>query len=281
LSNDLDCCAWGGNYVSSVDHKSFGATWEPPWGQDAGIYSHEMGHSLGLPHSGWVYYAYDSPWDIMSSSVSATTVACGSYFSRNSNTTKTLNCSEPGDGYNASYKDFLGWIPALNSVTTATGSSLITTLEADSLPLSSLAKIVKICISGVSCTGSTAHYFTVEARVKGLGTTSQYDNGIPGEGIVIHEFQGNRPQVSGTCYFNNQSGWAWPVDSTPGDYDSVNCNAGGRSYPNYGLYNAQWSAGRTYTNKAYGFVVQVVSRTGSTFVVNIGPRKRLGQLVSH
>src|SRR3954462_1312092 len=31
MSNDLDCCAWGGN--TSIDGRFMGATWEPPWGQ--------------------------------------------------------------------------------------------------------------------------------------------------------------------------------------------------------------------------------------------------------
>ena len=47
-------------------NRFYGATWEPPWGQNTSTYAHEMGHSLGLPHSGWRYYAYDSPWDVMS-----------------------------------------------------------------------------------------------------------------------------------------------------------------------------------------------------------------------
>jgi hypothetical protein len=46
LSNDLDCCAYGGGYYSSVDFKSYGATWEPPWGQETGTYAHEMGTAL-------------------------------------------------------------------------------------------------------------------------------------------------------------------------------------------------------------------------------------------
>jgi hypothetical protein len=33
LSNDLDCCIWGGSYFSSVDSKSYGATWASPLGQ--------------------------------------------------------------------------------------------------------------------------------------------------------------------------------------------------------------------------------------------------------
>ena len=199
LSNDLDCCAWGGGYYNSIDAKAYGATWEPPWGQEAATYAHEMGHSLGLPHSGWVYYAYDSPWDVMSSITSASTVVCGSYVSINSGTSRSMSCMEPGDGYIAANKSVLGWIPPANEVATSTGSALTLTLEADALPLSSAAKVIKICITGSSCTGSTAHYFTVEARVKGLGALSQYDNGVPGEGIIIHEFQGDRPAIGGTC----------------------------------------------------------------------------------
>ena len=270
LGNDLDCCAWGGGYYSSVDGQSYGATWEPPWGQNVPTYAHEMGHSLGLPHSGWAYYSYDSPWDTMSSVVGVNSVVCGSYFSvNNAGAMNNLSCSEPGDGYIATHKDYLGWIPSANQVVTDTSSSVVVTLEAGSLPLTAAIKSIKVCITGSLCTGATAHYYTVEARVKGLGATSQYDNGIPGDGVVIHDVRLNRPAIGGPCYFNTQSGWAVPIDATPGDYDSVNCNTGGRVYPNYGLYNAQWSPGQTYTN---GFSIGVVSRSGSTFVVSVAPQ---------
>ncbi|MDD2919831.1 hypothetical protein [Rhodoferax sp.] len=267
LSNDLDCCAWGGGYYSSVDAKVYGATWEPPWGQETGTYAHEMGHSLGLPHSGWVYHAYDSPWDMMSNRVAAQYALCGSYVSKNSGSSNDLYCSEPGDGYITAHKDYLGWIPVDNQIVTTTSDSTTVTLEAGALPLSTLPKIMKICITGSPCSGASAHYFTVEARVKGLGIPSQYDNGLPNEGIIIHEFKGDRPAISGTCFFNSQSGWAVPIDSTPNDYDSVNCNQGGRNYPDFALYNAQWSPGQTYTNSSYGFSVSVLSRAGSTFEV--------------
>jgi hypothetical protein len=268
LSNDLDCCAYGGGYFSSVDSKVYGATWEPPWGQETGVYSHEMGHSLGLPHSGWVYYAYDSPWDIMSNRVEASGVTCGSYASVNDGMTNSLRCTEPGDGYIAAHKDYLGWIPVANQVQTdnTPGSGVNVNLEGASLPLSSGLKMIKICLAGFSCTGSSARYLTVEARVKGLGTTSQYDNGIYGEGLIIHNVQMDRPSIGGPCFFNNQSGWAVPIDSTPGDYDSTNCNEGGRTFPNYALYNAQWAPGQTYTN---GTTIQVLSRTGSSFNVSV------------
>lgn len=266
LSNDLDCCAWGGNFYSSVDAKSYGATWEPPWGQEAGTYAHEMGHSLGLPHSGWVYFAYDSPWDTMSIRLSAGSSACGTYPSINSSATESLFCTIPGDEYIAAYKNYLGWIPTANVTETSTNSSVAVNLEATALLISSATKMLKICITGFLCTGPTAHYFTAEARTQGM----QFDNGLPGEGVIIHEFQGDRPAVSGHCFFNSQSGWAWPIDSTPGDYDSVNCNFGGRSSPNRALENAQWNPGQTYTNNIYGFTVAVLSRSGSTFAVSTG-----------
>ena len=261
LSNDLDCCAWGGGYFSSVDGQSYGATWEPPWGQNVPTYSHEMGHSIGLPHSGWVYYAYDSPWDVMSKVASINSMNCGSYSSVNG-FGNTLYCSEPGDGYIAPYRDFLGWIPSGNQVVTDTASNVTVSLEAGTLPLGSAIKSIKVCITGSPCTGSTAHYYTIEARVKGLGATSQYDNGIPADGIIIHDVLMNRSPISGPCYFNSQSGWAVPIDATPGDYNSSTCtaSAGGA------LSNAQWLPGQTYIN---GFKVSVISRSGSTYVVSV------------
>ena len=275
LSNDLDCCAWGGGYYDAVSMKSYGATWEPPWGQETGTYVHEMGHSIGLPHSGWVYYAYDSPWDMMSrrGSVSATTQACGTYSSiNNGGTTSTIYCTEPGDGFIMPHRYHLGWLPDANVVATDTTTTANVTLEGGALPVGTGAKMIKICLPGEPCTGnggSTAHFFTVEARVKGGGASTQFDNGIYGEGIIIHDVRMNRPAVGGSCFFNSQSGWAVPIDATPGDYDSVACNQGGRVLPNYALFNAQWTAGQTYTNSTYQFRVAAASLSGSNVVVSV------------
>jgi M6 family metalloprotease-like protein len=268
-SNDLDCCATGGSW--SFDGKSYGTTWEPPWGQNTVTYSHEMGHSLGLPHSGWVYYSYDSPWDVMSGTVNVNSMSCGSYFSRNSGGTVGLTCAEPGDGYIAAHRDYLGWIPAANTVIADTTATTTVTLEAAALPMATLPKLIKICLPALACTGAGAHYITVEARVRGGTAATQYDNGIPNEGIVIHDVRFGRPAISGACFFNNQSGWAVPIDATPGDYNSTGCNSGGRAYPSYGLYNAQFSAGQTWISDSFPLQVSVLSRVGSTFSVSVGP----------
>jgi len=267
ISNDLDCCAWGGSFTATINGvmKNYGATWEPPWGQEAGTYSHEMGHSLGLPHSGWVYYAYDSPWDVMSAVMTATSWSCGSYYSANDAATDSLYCGNPGDTISAPYKDYLGWIDPSHEAVTSTSASVTVLLDGDALPLGTAKKMIKVCITGSPCTGPNAHYFTVEARVR----SAYGDGGIPGEGVIIHMFEADRPIIGGNCFFNSQSGWAWPIDSTPGDFDSVNCNSGGRPYPDYALFNAQWNPGQSYLNSTYGLTIKIQSRSDSTFTVII------------
>lgn len=257
LNNDLDCCAWGGS--TSFNGKSFGATWEPPWGQEAGTYSHEFGHSIGLPHSGWTYYAYDSPWDIMSKRTASQQVLCATYFSANDNANRNVNCTEPGDGYIAGHKDYLGWLPAANQVVIDGPMTKKVTLEADALPLKDGIKMIKICLSGASCSGSSAHYLTVEARIGG----KLYDNGLTGDGVIIQDFQVNRGAIGGGCYFNSQSGFAVPIDATPGDWDGVNCDSDGRVWPDYALGNAEWLPGQTYTSSALHVSVAVKKKKGS------------------
>ncbi|MBY6239933.1 hypothetical protein [Methylosinus sp. Sm6] len=267
LNNDLDCCAWGGGFV--FENKLYGATWEPPWGQETAVYVHEMGHSLGLPHSGWAYYAYDSSWDEMSGGSTAQALVCGSYKSANSaNATRSLLCTEPGGGYIAAYKDKLGWIPAANRLVVNAVTTRTLSLEADSAPLGARLKMIKICLSGEPCAGSTAHYLTVEARVKTLA----YDKGLPGEGVIIHDFRANRAPIGAgnACFFNSTSGWAVPIDATARDYrDAPYCDAGGRAYPNYALFNAQYGVGKSYVSTADGIRVDVLSRSGSVFSVKV------------
>ena len=265
VNNDLDCCAWGGQV--SIDGRTLGATWTPPWAQNTSTFVHEMGHSLGLPHSGWLYYAYDSPWDTMSAILTAKATLCGSYLSRNDGGVATaLICDEPGNGFIAAHRDHLGWMPPANQISVnANHPGFTAAIEANSLPAGSGVKLLKICLPGYACTGSgaTTRYFTVEARVKSAGAASQYDNAIPDEGVIIHDVYFGRPAISGSCFFSDESGWAVPVDATPGDFNPATCvqAAGG------GLYNAQFDPGQTYTNTQFGFKVTVVDRQVNTYTV--------------
>lgn len=269
VNNDLDCCAWGGSYV--YGGKLFGATWEPPWGQETGTYIHEYGHSIGLPHSGWKYYAYDSPWDDMSDGSAASYLTCGTYTSANAGAARSIRCTEPGAGYITAHKDFKGWIPAANKVVISAIGTKTLDLEANALPLGTGIKMVKICIVGQACTGSTARFYTVEARLK----SAQYEKGLPGEGVVVHHVDMARgPIGSGNkCFFNSQSGWAVPLDATPGDWDAATCSQGTRTFPNYALYNAQYGKGKVFTSSTYGIKVEVLDKLTTGFKIRVSRSK--------
>ena len=274
FSNDLNGHAFGGG--TFVDGKYLGMTWLEPTAQTAWTLAHEMGHSLGLQHNGWVYFPYDSPWDTMSFSPIALSQPCGSYLSAlNGGQRTTLFCQEPGSGYIAGNTEDLGWLPPANIVTTDLVTPRTVTLEALSLPLGAAAKMIKICIPASPCFYDTSglsgprHYLTVEARVRGLGATTQYDNGLLSDGVVIHEFGPERPTAP--CTGGVEWPAASPFDSTPGDYDSVACNSGGRSYPDYALFNSQFLPGQSLTLRTFGIRIDVLSRTNTTFTVSIVP----------
>ena len=155
------------------------------WGQEAGTYSHEMGHSLGLPHSGWAYYAYDSPWDMMKSGrASASTTVCGSYSSRNdSGGTRNVGCTEPGNGYIAPHKGQRSPGSDSSSERGLNQFNRQRNLHARRRGAGAwlATETPQVCLSGVSCSGAGAHYLSVEARVKALGGSSQFDNAIQHE----------------------------------------------------------------------------------------------------
>ena len=49
----LDCCAWGGGRTMTLDGttRQWRTTWMPRWANTMSVFSHEMGHGFGLPHS--------------------------------------------------------------------------------------------------------------------------------------------------------------------------------------------------------------------------------------
>jgi hypothetical protein len=266
LNNDLDCCAWGGGFV--YNGKSYGATWEPPWGQEAGVYVHEFGHSIGLPHSGWTYYGYDSPWDEMSARSPARSVHCATYFSANDNRNQPVFCTEPGAGYITAHKDYLGWIPAANKLVINTARTVTVTLEPDALPLGTGLKMIQICLKDQPCTGHAAHFISVEVRT----AVAKFENGLPGDGVIIHDVRHNRAPIGNhdPCFVNSTSGWAVPLDARPGDWRGAPiCEPGGLTWPNYALGNAEFKVGGVYHNAALHVTVRVESKHGRNYVVRV------------
>lgn len=159
----LDCCSWGGGRIMTLDGvtRRYAMTWEASWAAFAlGTWVHEVGHALGLPHSGGPYgRVYDSRWDVMSSS---------SWF------------RPPGQSvgfgtHTVTYhKDLLGWVPGARKFVAAAPLSTLT-LERTALPSAAHYQMAEIPIPG-----APGEFFTVEAR-RGGG----YDSPLP-EGVVIH-----------------------------------------------------------------------------------------------
>ena len=105
----LDCCSWGGSRTAMLDGvtKTFATMWNASWAR-SGTSWHEMGHSVGLPHSGGPYgRTYDSVWDVMSASTS------GRYLNS--------DFGFGGAHFIGYHKNLLGLIPAGRRVTVTSG----------------------------------------------------------------------------------------------------------------------------------------------------------------
>ena len=69
FSEDIGCCAWGGQIDINMGQgvKRYADTFMPPWVDLLATLGHELGHSIGLPHSGGVGgEAYGNRFDLMS-----------------------------------------------------------------------------------------------------------------------------------------------------------------------------------------------------------------------
>ncbi|MGH2829787.1 MAG: choice-of-anchor D domain-containing protein, partial [Actinomycetota bacterium] len=241
---------WGGGRYMTLDGvtKTWPFAWMPSTGHRPGVLGHEMGHGYGLPHSSALPYAgpsddYHSDWDIMSSGFWTEAPGYAPYTS-------------VGTGTISLHRDRLGWIAGARKFAPASGTETTITLWPlnDPLPGGSQYQMSQIPIP------SSTHFYTVEARKKRIGTP-YYDNGIPSEGIVLHEVN---PDTGGT----GRSADALVVD-LDGDY-TANPDPG-----------EVWVPGETFVDAPNRISVAVLSANpDGSYQVRIG-RDAAGVTVSH
>ncbi len=196
VNEDLNNSAWGGLWPIRADGvtRRMGTTWLPDWAwAHHSVVAHEMGHSLGLPHSSGPYSGvYDSHWDVMSSPSGG----CG--------------LLDPVVGCVASntiafHKDLLGWIPSSQRFV-ARPTALASIVLA---PSDQPAAVGSYEIAVIPISLAAQLFYTVEVRRR-----HGYDSRLPGEGVILHrvDLSDSSPArvVDGTVDGNpNDEGAIW------------------------------------------------------------------------
>lgn len=160
--------SWGGYWYVAADGVNTGMpmTWMAAWAGHA-TYGHEIGHSLGLPHSSGPYtQTYDSRWDVMSGG----------------STWDPTRGEGIGHHTVMYHKDVLGWVPAAQRLTVNLGQSATVVLERNAQPgTGSNYQLIVVPLGN-------SEFYTIEAR-----RVHGYDAQIPGEGVVLHRVNPSLP----------------------------------------------------------------------------------------
>ena len=157
--NDWLGFAAGGMWTITADGvtKTYAMTWQPSGNSMAAYanaYAHEVGHSLGLPHS-FTPNHMQSGWDVMGQG------SCG-----NGIPMHTISF----------HKDLLGWIPASRKLTVGPNTSQTITLERLALPGPGNYLMAQIPMDN-----APGLFYTVEARRR-----AGYDDCLPGDAVLLH-----------------------------------------------------------------------------------------------
>jgi hypothetical protein len=189
--------AWGGLTPFTADgvtkgyRMAFMAAWAATYQY---VWAHEMGHTLGLWHSGTgPTDPYGSWWDVMSYGATDWPVAGGAW--------------PAGVHTIGPKKAQLGWIPP-NRVLDAPPGTSQTVLERLALPVGTAPLLIRIPIPG------SLDQYTLEAR-----RFTGYDRaggpwGLAGQGVVIHRYRptGAFPNTSSDAYVIDADGDGWVND---------------------------------------------------------------------
>jgi len=165
--------AYGGRYTLTLDGqtRTFGVAWMPKSGPAQ--LAHEIGHTLGFPHSSGGYdQVYDSRWDVMSNSYPYwdTSLSPPDYLQQH-----TI-------AYN---KWWAGWIDGTSQLApTLPSTQSVTLLHASKPPTTAGYQLVKVNNPAVPAT-----FYLAEARQR-IG----YDRGVPGDAVVLHTFDPSRAE---------------------------------------------------------------------------------------
>ena len=168
INVNIGFSAGGGGWIA-VDGPGRGVpmTWMAAWASHA-TYGHEVGHSIGLPHSSGPYaQTYDSDWDVMSG---------GAWFNGQ---------QDIGTHTIALHKYWLGWVPQSQIVTLEAYefATARTILQRSGMPANTTDHLLlRIPL------GATREY-TVEARHK----MGEYEIGVPRSSVIIHDVDITRP----------------------------------------------------------------------------------------
>jgi M6 family metalloprotease-like protein len=211
--------AFGGRYTLALDGqaRSYGVAWMPRSGPAQ--LAHEIGHSLGFPHSSGGYdQVYDSRWDVMSNPYGFTDYS--------------LNPPDYLQQHTIAYnKWWAGWIDSDRLLVPSLPSTRsVMLLYGDRAPTTAGHQLVRVTDPVTS-----SKSYMAEARRR-VG----YDQGVPGDAVVLHSFDPTRLEPAQVIDVDqnadpNDAGAMWTPgesysDSVAGvtiDVDSTNASGFG------------------------------------------------------